>query len=83
MYFSSETFNTPKNMESHRALVNKTFLKTENIIKLLTLNNDDIASKFEALVEGGTLVDLDKILFVKGSKRSEVASLVKILESRN
>jgi hypothetical protein len=83
LYFSSETFNTHKKYGESRALVNKTFLKTENIIKLLTLNNDDIASKFEALVEGGTLADLDKILFVKGSKRSEVASLVKILESRN
>jgi hypothetical protein len=70
-------------MESHRALVNKTFFKSENIIKLLTLNLDDIAGKFEQFIEGGTLADLDKILFVKGSKRTDVANLVKALEARD
>ena len=69
-------------MESHRSLVNKTFLKSENVIKLLSLNLEDIAAKFETFIEDGKLADLDKILAVKGSKRSDVPGLVKLLESR-
>ena len=76
------TFGNQKNMESHRALVNKTFFKSESIIKLLPLSLEDIANKFEHMVEGGTLVDLDKILFVKGSKRTDVAGLVRALEAK-
>lgn len=78
-----ETFGNTKNIESHRSLVVKTFGKSENIIKLLILNIDDLASRFELVVEGGTLADLDKILFVKGLKRNDVAALVKKLEERS
>ena len=63
----------------HTVFVNKTFSKGENIIKLMGFNNVHFAEKFETMMENGTLQDLEKILQVRGGKKSEFPNLVKSL----
>lgn len=68
--------------QKHTVFVNKTFSKGENIIKLMSLNNDQFSEKFESMMEGATVQDLEKILQVRGSKKSEFPNLVKSLENK-
>lgn len=49
------------------------------MIKLMGLKNEQFADKFESMMEGSTVADLEKILLVRGNKKSEFPNLVKSL----
>jgi hypothetical protein len=49
------------------------------MIKLMGLKNEQFADKFESMMEGATVADLEKILQVRGNKKSEFPNLVKSL----
>ena len=74
-----ETYSTEKVKLKHNTFVNKTFSKGENMIKLMGLKNEQFADKFESMMEGATVADLEKILHVRGNKKSEFPNLVKSL----
>ena len=64
-------------MSKYVGFVNKTFSKGEKVIKTMGLNNEQFAEKFEMMMEGAGLQELDKILQVRGGKRSDFPALVR------
>lgn len=45
----------------------------------MNLNNEQFADKFEALMEGASIAELEKILLVKGGKKGDFPNLLKSL----
>jgi hypothetical protein len=57
--------------------VNKTMTKSENVLKLLGMNTDKFQETFQIFFPDATATDLDKILTLKGLKRTDVPNLVR------
>jgi hypothetical protein len=64
------TYSNEKTKQKYMAFVNKTFSKGENIIKLMGFDNVHFMEKFETMMENATIQDLEKILQVRGGKKS-------------
>lgn len=69
--------NESKSMMSYTNFVGKTFTKTKNILKLLSMPNESFNENLKNFFEDATNVDLEKILNLKGLKRIEVQGIIK------
>lgn len=64
-----------KAISSFTNFVNKTMIKSENILKLLAMNKEKFAENCKKFCED--INDIDKILNLKGLKRSDVPNIFK------
>ena len=59
--------------------VNKTISKSENILKLLSMRQNKFVENFMTFYEDATINDLEKMLNLKGWKKTDVPTLVKAI----
>ncbi len=71
--------NESKTMVSYTNFVGKTFHKTKNILKLLAMEAKDFKDNFLKFYPEASVSDLEKLIPIKGLKRSDVSDLLKIL----
>ena len=73
------TYSNQKTLQNYMAFVNKSFLKPENIVKLMQLPDKEFAERYEIFMEGSSPNDLEKILQVRGSKKNDFSALFKAI----
>lgn len=61
-----------KNSNSFTGIVNRMFNKCENLLKVISSPHDAIKETYTALIENPNDADLEKILGLMGSKKSEI-----------
>ena len=66
-----------KAVSSFTNFVNKTMVKSENILKLLAMNKDKFVENFRKFYEDASNPDIERIIALKGLKRSDVPSIFK------
>jgi vacuolar protein sorting-associated protein 53 len=60
----------------YRKLVEKEFGKVENILKMLSISERDAAARFLSIFPAGSALDLQRVLELKGVKKSDVQAAV-------
>jgi hypothetical protein len=66
-----------KAISSFTNFVNKTMVKSENILKLLAMNKDKFVENFRKFYEEATNADIEKLIALKGLKRNDVPTIFK------
>lgn len=66
-----------KAVTSFTNFVNKTMVKSENILKLLAMNRDKFVENFRKFYEEASNADIEKIIALKGLKRNDVPTIFK------
>jgi len=64
-----KTNNESKSMLSYANFVSKTFNKTKNILKLLSMPNESFFENFISFFEDSSIADLEKLCTIKGLKK--------------
>ncbi|KAL4427569.1 hypothetical protein ABPG74_012960 [Tetrahymena malaccensis] len=71
-----------KTIQNYVNNVKKSFNKTKNILKLLNMPNQGFIDNFTNFFEDATVIDLEKLLLVKGIKKTEVPQLFKVVGNK-
>lgn len=66
-----------KAISSFTNFVNKTMVKSENILKLLAMNKEKFVENFRKFYEDASNADIEKLIALKGLKRNDVPSIFK------